>query len=101
MDQMVECPDCGTPNSADADLCVQCWRGMSAELARKIPVGAFAAAPAAAPLAPPRSFSSPPPPAAAAPAREDAPPPAREPVPPPVPYFVSAKAPVAIGIPSE
>ncbi|HEX2294650.1 MAG TPA: hypothetical protein VHN37_05010 [Actinomycetota bacterium] len=83
MSQVVTCPDCGTQNRADADLCVQCWREMSAGAVERIPVAAFAvAAPAAPPfpVAPPR--------------RVPAPRPAPDPVKPreaeagPVPYFV-------------
>lgn len=82
----VACPDCGTPNRPDADLCVQCWRALTDDLLSKIPAAAFA---------PP-----PPPPAAprtVLPARP-APAPVAEPVTPreatagPVPYFAPAAA---------
>ncbi len=95
MDQLVACPDCGTPNRVDADLCVQCWRGMSEELAQKIPVAAFAApAPAKAPPPPPL------PPRTLRPApvvkvvkKARAPEPARETTPPLAPYFATAGVP--------
>lgn len=84
---MVACPDCGTPNRASADLCVQCWRALSeGDLVSKIPAAAFAVAARVAP----------PPPAVA---RKTVPAPTPEPVRPreaepgPVPYF----APVSNG----
>ena len=49
---MIACPDCGTPNKADADLCVQCWREMTDGAVSRIPVAAFAVS-APAPAAPP------------------------------------------------
>jgi hypothetical protein len=84
----IACPDCGTPNRPDADLCVQCWRTLTDEdLMSKFPTAAFAAP------------APPPPPAArtVVPARS-APAPAPEPVTPrevtagPVPYFAPAAA---------
>ena len=111
---MVACPDCGTENLSGADLCVQCWRGMTDELARKIPVAAFAVAAAdpAAPLAPhpaappaplrevpppPAPYFTPPPklvppPELAPPPLEEEPERVLEPAHPEVPYF--AKSPV-------
>lgn len=59
---MVACPDCGTPNRADAELCVQCWRGMSEDLAARIATPAFAAPPP-----PPRGVPTPRPRAVTAP----------------------------------
>lgn len=86
MDQLVACPDCGTPNRTDADLCVQCWRGMNEDLAQRIPVAAFAPAPATATATATltRPPPAPPPPPAAPPA------PVREVTPGPVPYFAPA-----------
>lgn len=91
MDQLVACPDCGTPNRIDADLCVQCWRGMSEAVAQKIPVAAFAApAPTTAPPPPPpvvpRTLR--PAPVKKAPAPDPAP--AVESTPPLAPYFAPA-----------
>lgn len=97
---MVACPDCGTQNRADADLCVQCWREMTEGAVAKIPVAAFASA-APAPAAPP--------PPAAPPRRVVTPRPAPEPVKPreaeagSVPYFApvgsSATTPVSFPVP--
>ncbi|MDQ3951868.1 MAG: hypothetical protein M3279_02715, partial [Actinomycetota bacterium] len=50
MDEMVACPDCGTPNRAEADLCIQCWRALKEDAVSRIPVVALAAP---APLPPP------------------------------------------------
>jgi membrane protease YdiL (CAAX protease family) len=90
MDQLVACPDCGTPNRADADLCVQCWRALSDDVLSKIPAAAFAVA-SAAPVAPP------PPtaprylrPAPVKPSPEPEPV-VREATPGPVPYFAPAR----------
>jgi membrane protease YdiL (CAAX protease family) len=92
MDQLVACPDCGTPNRVDADLCVQCWRGMT-ELAEKIPVAAFAVpAPVAPPPPPPvtpRTLRPAPAPAAKA-RRAPEPEPARETTPPLAPAVAPA-----------
>ena len=77
MDQLVACPDCGTPNRADADLCVQCWHALTDDVLSKIPAAAFAVA-AAAPAA--RVVPSPP----AAPAL-------RKPVPAPKPVVAEAR----------
>lgn len=56
---MVACPDCGTPNRVDADLCMQCWRGMDEDLAARIPTPAFAGRTAApAPPAPARQAAA-------------------------------------------
>jgi membrane protease YdiL (CAAX protease family) len=88
MDQMVACPDCGSPNRSDAELCVQCWRGMSEDLASRIPVAAFAGATATATVPRPRVAPVQPP--------APPPPPAREAAPGPVPYFAPlAEAPPA------
>lgn len=83
---MVACPDCGTPNRADADLCAQCWRALSDDLISKIPVAAFASA---GPVAPPPPPAQPP---RAVPSPQPAPEPItpREATPGPVPYFVAA-----------
>ncbi|HEV2754192.1 MAG TPA: type II CAAX endopeptidase family protein [Actinomycetota bacterium] len=90
MDQLIACPDCGTPNRIDAELCVQCWRGMSDELAQKIPMTSFAPPP---PPVVPRTLR-PAPAVKKAPAPE--PVPERESTPPLAPYFAPA-APAAEG----
>ncbi|MFN2588605.1 MAG: lysostaphin resistance A-like protein [Actinomycetota bacterium] len=92
MDQLVACPDCGTPNRADAELCVQCWRGMDEELAQKIPVAAFGVAdagPPPPPPAPPRTLRPAP---AVAKSRPPEPAPVRDSTPPLAPYFATAVA---------
>lgn len=86
----IACPDCGTPNRPDADLCIQCWRALSdVDLLTKIPTAAFAApAPPGAPPPPaaPRTVL----PARPAPVAEPVTP--REATPGPVPYFAPATA---------
>jgi membrane protease YdiL (CAAX protease family) len=96
MDQMLACPDCGTPNRSDADLCVQCWRGMDEDVAARIPVAAFAVATAT----PPRTLrpAPPAPPAVSAPASPVAERPVGEAAPGPVPYFAPLPQPVPGGI---
>lgn len=87
MDQLVACPDCGTSNRSDADLCSQCWRALNDEAFSKIPITAFAppAPPVPAPpKAPPRTLR--PAPAPVEPER-----PSGEATPGPVPYFAPAK----------
>lgn len=79
MDQMVACPDCGTPNRASADLCVQCWRALSeGDLVSKIPAAAFAVSAPARVAPPPPAVPRQPVPAPVTP---------REAEPGPVPYF--------------
>lgn len=84
----VACPDCGTPNRPDADLCAQCWRALTDDLLSKIPAAAFAAPAPPPPPAVSRTVLPPRP----------APAPAAEPVTPrevtagPVPYFAPAAA---------
>lgn len=89
---MVACPDCGTPNKADADLCVQCWREISDGAVGRIPVAAYAAT-APSPAAPPPPAT---PPRYIAAASRPEPVKPREAEPGPVPYF----APVGAAAPS-
>lgn len=98
---MVACPDCGTPNRTDADLCVQCWREMTAGAVSKIPVVAYAAS-AAAPVSPPPPSA---PPRYLAPRKAPQPVLPREEKPGPVPYFApvgsnGSTAPVGFPLPS-
>lgn len=86
MDQLVACPDCGTSNRSDADLCTQCWRALTDDAFSKIPLTAFAPAP---PAPPPRLRPMPAPVEPVAPVR-----PERtngEATPGPVPYFAPAR----------
>lgn len=87
---MVACPDCGTPNRVDAELCVQCWRGMNAALAARIPTPAFAGSSGAPP---------PPAPAGAAQMTIQAVTP-READPGAVPYFAAVGGAPAVPAPS-
>lgn len=84
MNQLVACPDCGTPNKADADLCAQCWHALTDDLLSKIPAAAFAAATAPAAPAPPLPV---PKRLAQRTVVDPVPPPVREATPGPVPYF--------------
>lgn len=58
MDQLVACPDCGTSNRSDADLCTQCWRALTEDALSKIPIVPYPAV-AVAPVAPAPPVSKP------------------------------------------
>ncbi len=88
MDQLVACPDCGTSNRSDADLCAQCWRALTDDALSKIPIVPYTPA-AVAPAAPPPPVTKPRPrrlaPAPVEPERKV------EAEPGPVPYFAPAR----------
>lgn len=80
MDQLVACPDCGTSNRSDADLCAQCWRALTEDAHSKIPIVPFVPAAPPPPVAVPRSRPL-------VPARGEPEPRTIEAEPGPVPYF--------------